>query len=349
MVYCLISIILSSYIGNHMKILHVLLTRMPIPPVKYGGTERVLWALYQGQKELGHDVKFLTKYDNKHPDAILYNPNQSLESQIEGWADIIHFHFLYRGELKTPFVCTTHNQQITPATFPKNTIFLGELHAKRSGGSADVYNGLYWTDYGKPNLNKPKSKYVHFLANAKYKDKNLKDSIAIARHANTPLHAIGSKRYSLKYKKGKYEPYFYWGSDLTFYGMLGGEQKNQVIKNSSALLFPVLNYEAFGLAMIESLYLGCPVIGSHCGSVPELIISDVGISTQSKNEMINAIKNIEVFNRKTCHEYAQETFNHLVMSKKYLQYYDMVLNGQNLHDKEPSVNEYLPTDFYLTD
>ena len=131
--------------------------------------------------------------------------------------------------------------------------------------------------------------------------------------------------------------------------MLGGEQKNQVIKNSSALLFPVLNYEAFGLAMIESLYLGCPVIGSHCGSVPELIIPEVGIGTQSKSEMINAIKNIDIFNRKTCHEYAQETFNHLVMSKKYVQYYEMVLNGQNLHDKEPSVNEYLSTDFYLTD
>ena len=77
--------------------------------------------------------------------------------------------------------------------------------------------------------------------------------------------------------------------------------------------------------------------------------ADTGKLIGKDGKMINAIKNIEVFNRKTCHEYAQETFNHLVMSKKYLQYYDMVLNGQNLHDKEPSVNEYLPTDFYLTD
>lgn len=330
-----------------MKILHVLLTRMPIPPTKYGGTERVVWALYLGQKALGHEVKFLTKYANNHPDALVFDPKLSLEEQVEGWADIIHFHFLYRGEIATPFVCTTHNQQVTPATFPKNTIFLGKLHAERSGGQAYVYNGLYWPDYGEPNLGKPQN-YVHFLANAKYKDKNLKDSVEIAHRSNKQLHVIGSKRYSLKWAThGRYQPYFYWGNEMTFHGMLGGEKKNQVIKNSSALLFPVLNYEAFGLAMIESLYLGCPVVGSHCGSVPELIIPEVGVSTNKKSVMIEAIANIDQYNRKTCHEYAKETFNHLRMSQEYLNYYEKVLDGESLHANEPAVTKNLPYDFEL--
>lgn len=334
-----------------MKILHVLLTRMPVPPLKYGGTERVLWALYQGQKSLGHEVKFLTKSSSNHKDALLFDPNRPLESQIEGWADIIHFHFLYRGQLKTPFVCTTHNQQVTPASFPKNTIFLGRLHAERSGGHAYVYNGLYWADYGEPNLDNHKlSDYIHFLANAKYKDKNLKDSVDISRQAHKKLHVIGSKRYCLKWQKDdKYRPYFYLGNDLTFYGMIGGEQKNQVIRNSQALIFPVLNYEAFGLAMIESLYLGCPVVGSHCGSLPELIIPEVGVSTQSKSHMVEMLKNIGQFSRKRCHEYAQEMFNHIIMSKNYLIHYEKVLNGQDLHETEPKVAQNLPYNFYLTD
>ena len=66
--------ILGPLYYSFMKILHVLLTRMPVPPTKYGGTERVLWALYQGQTALGHEVKFLTKHDNKHPDALVFNP-----------------------------------------------------------------------------------------------------------------------------------------------------------------------------------------------------------------------------------------------------------------------------------
>ncbi|OOS05746.1 glycosyltransferase family 4 protein [Moraxella cuniculi] len=331
-----------------MKILHVLPTRMPIPPPKYGGTERVLWALYQGQKQLGHEVKFMTKHPSRHPDAMLFDDSKPLESQVQGWADIVHFHFLYRGQMDTPFVCTTHNQQITPASFPKNTIFLGKLHAERSGGEAYVYNGLYWEDYGKPNLTAT-SDYAHFLANAKYKDKNLKDSIDIARQAKTKLQVIGSRRYCLKWRKdGKYHPYFYWGNDLTFHGMMGGESKNHIIRNSSALIFPVLNYEAFGLAMIESLYLGCPVIGSHCGSLPELIIPEVGVSTQSKSVMIDVLKNIGQFSRKRCHEYAKETFNHLAMSKNYLKYYEKVMNGQPLHQHEPRLDITLPYEFALT-
>lgn len=332
-----------------MRILHVLLTRMPVPPIKYGGTERVLWALYQGQTELGYEVKFLTKHKSKHPDSILYNPNQTLEEQVEGWADIIHFHFLYDGDIETPFVCTTHNQQVTPATFPKNTIFLGKLHAERSGGKAYVHNGLYWKDYGEPNFSQD-NEYIHFLANAKYKDKNLKDSIDIARKANKRLHVIGSKRYCLKWSKdGKYQPYVYFGNDLKFYGMLGGKKKNEVIRNSQALIFPVLNYEAFGLAMIESLYLGCPVIGSKCGSLPEIINEDVGVSTDSKSIMIDALKNIRQFSRERCHEYARDTFNHILMSQKYLKYYEEVLNGHMLHQEPPAVRQNLSYDFSLKD
>lgn len=322
-------------INCYMKILHVLLTRMPVPPPKYGGTERVLWALYLGQKALGHEVKFMTKSANNHPDALTFNPLKTLEEQVEGWADVIHFHFLFEGDIQTPYVCTTHNQQLTPKTFPQNTIFLGKKHAEQSGGQAFVYNGLYWDDYGQPNLDKPKN-YIHFLANAKYRDKNLKDSVEIARKANKPLHILGSNRLSLKWKRnGKYQPYFYAGKDLTFHGMIGGEEKNAVLRNSQALIFPVLIHEAFGLAMIESLYLGCPVIGSHHGSVPELIIPEVGLSTSSKTQMIEALKNIDQFSRKACHEYARDRFNHLVMSKKYISYYEQVLNGYPLHEQPP--------------
>ena len=69
---------------NHevvVKILHVLLTRMPVPPLKYGGTERVVWALYKGQKELGHEVKFLTKHQSIHPNALLYTQKRLLKSK----------------------------------------------------------------------------------------------------------------------------------------------------------------------------------------------------------------------------------------------------------------------------
>ena len=109
-----------------MKILHVLLTRMPVPPPKYGGTERVLWALYLGQKQLGHEVKFMTKSSNTHLDALTFDPSKKLEAQVEGWADIIHFHFLFEGDIQTPYVCTTHNPTFNTKNIPAKYYFLGK-------------------------------------------------------------------------------------------------------------------------------------------------------------------------------------------------------------------------------
>lgn len=48
-------------------------------------------------------------------------------------------------------------------------------------------------------------------------------------------------------------------------------------------------------------------------------------------------------------EYAQEYFNHLTMSQKYLTYYEVVLNGKTLHDHEPAVTENPPYNFHLTE
>ena len=94
-----------------MKILHVLLTSLPIPPNDYGGTERVLWALYQGQTALGHQVRFF--YSKPMPIMHLmcrfFDKSKPLHEQIDDWADMVHFHFPYEGELHKPFVCTEHS------------------------------------------------------------------------------------------------------------------------------------------------------------------------------------------------------------------------------------------------
>ena len=42
-----------------MKILHVLVSRVSLPPPKYGGTQRVIWSLAQAQRAQGHEVRFL--------------------------------------------------------------------------------------------------------------------------------------------------------------------------------------------------------------------------------------------------------------------------------------------------
>ncbi len=62
---------------------------------------------------------------------------------------------------------------------------------------------------------------------------------------------------------------------IIFHGFVKDKaEKNQILENSSFLIFSSLCYETFGLTMIEAMSMGLPVIGSNIGSVPELVKHD---------------------------------------------------------------------------
>lgn len=313
-----------------MKILHVHLSEQPIPPVDYGGTERVLWALILGQQALGHEVRVLSKSTASQPFLQRFDPARPLEAQISGWADMVHFHWPYEGELATPFVCTQHGNRGNQTPYPLNTIFLSRKHAAIHDAECFVYNGLHWPDYREMQWDLPRAG-IHFLAKAMQKTKNLKGAVRIARKAKLPLHILGGKRFNLK--SGKY---VYAGRDLTFHGMVNDAQKSALLNRSQALLFPVLWHEPFGLAVIESLYYGCPVIASAYGSLPELVQEDTGLASNSEQELVEALARLDRFDRRACHEYAKTRFDHLTMSRAYLECYGRVLAGENLNPRPPA-------------
>jgi len=124
-----------------------------------------------------------------------------------------------------------------------------------------------------------------------------------------------------------------------FYGMVGGTKKNELLKNSGALIFPVLWHEPFGLAIIESLYFGCPVFGTKFGSLPELINDETGFLSNSIQELIGGLKNHNLFDRKKCHEYAVSEFNSRLMAESYLKLYERILNGEKINRNIP---QYIP-------
>ena len=89
-----------------------------------------------------------------------FDKSKPLHEQIDDWADMVHFHFPYEGELHKPFVCTEHSNSEVEKEFPINTIYLSSKHAENNHATCYVHNGLYWPDYGEPNF-KPKD-YCHF-------------------------------------------------------------------------------------------------------------------------------------------------------------------------------------------
>jgi glycosyltransferase involved in cell wall biosynthesis len=130
---------------------------------------------------------------------------------------------------------------------------------------------------------------------------------------------------------------FTFSPRIHFYGMVGGEEKYRLLTQSKGLVFPVRWHEPFGIALTESLYFGCPVFGTPYGSLPEIIQSDVGFLSSSSQELSKAIENSDTYSRIRCHEYARDVFNADKMADAYIEKYEKVINGQQLHTKAPQL------------
>ena len=239
--------------------MHVLLiNNSPIPVYGYGGTERVIWDLGKTLARLGHQVSYLVPAGS-HCDfgrVLPIDTARPWAEQIPDDVDIAHFQFNPHVELDRPYLVTEHGNARKPKPLPRNTVFLSRNHASRYGSTEYVYNGLDWEAYGSVDFERPRSRY-HFLGKAAWSVKNVRGAIKVAKLAGVELDVLGGDRF--QFKRGFR---FTFSRQIHFHGMVGGEQKNSLLNGSRGLIFPVRWHEPFGLAIIESLYFGCPVFST---------------------------------------------------------------------------------------
>lgn len=322
--------------------MHILIVNnSAIPALKYGGTERVIWWLGKMLAKLGHKVSYLVAKGSYCPFADVYelNPAVPFNTQVPESVDIVHLLAGNNEIPNKPYIITMQGNLNEIRELDRNIVFVSRNHASRYGSESFVYNCLDTEDYGKPDMNTRRN-YIHFLADAAWRVKNVRGAIKIARQAAVPLQVIGGVRFN-----------FNMGIRLTFdpntrfHGMKGGEEKNKIINGSRGLLFPVLWNEPFGIAIIESLYFGCPVIGTPYGSLTELVPKEVGFLSSKKDELVTAVKNIESYDRKACHQYVMDNFTADKMTLQYLALYEKVMNGEHLNAVAPKLRQVQPEKF----
>jgi glycosyltransferase involved in cell wall biosynthesis len=189
---------------------------------------------------------------------------------------------------------------------------------------------LDWDEYGKPDFNTSR-KYYHFLGNAAWRVKNINGAVHVIRLTRQErLKVLGGYRFNFRMGLR-----FTLSPRVSFCGLVGGETKNELLRRSKGLLFPVRWHEPFGLALIESLYFGCPVYGTPYGSLPELIPPEVGFLSNKVEELAYAMENNSCFSPKRCHDYVVEEFNSRKLAVSYLLLYEKVLNGEMLNPTKP--------------
>jgi glycosyltransferase involved in cell wall biosynthesis len=214
----------------------------------------------------------------------------------------------------------------------ENTAFVSANQASRFGSDVFVHNGIDLDDYPVPDLSKKRT-HTHFLAKAAWRLKNVKGAINVATKAKENLIVMGGTRLNLK-MGFRFTP----NLNVRFKGMVGNEVKSAVMNASKGLIFPVLWHEPFGIAIIESLYFGCPVFGTPYGSLPELIPAKYGVLSNSESVLAEAVRNAGSFDNRLCHEYAADNFNMGKITSDYLVLYEKVLNGQKLSLTKPKVD-----------
>jgi glycosyltransferase involved in cell wall biosynthesis len=324
-----------------MKILIVNNTQIPAP--KYGGTERMIWWLGKELHRLGHQVTYLVAPGSSCPFAnvLAYDPAIDINLQVPDEVDVVHFNFQVNGFTKKPYLVNVHDNPGFGTVLNQNSVFVSQNQASRYGGNTFVHHGLDPDDYHKPELS-AKRTHAHFLAKAAWRVKNVKGAIDVATQSGNKLIVLGGTRLNLKMGL-RFTP----NINVRFKGMVDNDAKSAVLNSSKALIFPVLWNEPFGLAIIESLYFGCPVLGTPYGSLPELVPADAGLLSNSASALAAGLKNIGDFNNRHCHAYAMEHFTVQKMAQKYLALYEQVMNGAMLNARQPTLQvanmvKYLP-------
>lgn len=113
---------------------------------------------------------------------------------------------------------------------------------------------------------------------------------------------------------------------IKYVGNIGGERKLKFISEARALLFPIDWEEPFGMAPIEALACGTPVVAMRRGALPEIIEHGVnGFLADTVYEFQEYMQRVDEIDPRACRETVKEKFSLPQMAQGYLDRYEEVL------------------------
>jgi glycosyltransferase involved in cell wall biosynthesis len=106
--------------------------------------------------------------------------------------------------------------------------------------------------------------------------------------------------------------------DVEYIGEINEEEKSEFLGNALALMFTIDWPEPFGLAMIEAMACGTPVVARQCGSVPEVLNEGVtGFIGNTVEELAGAVLKLESIKRDRCRLEFEQRFTVETMVDRY--------------------------------
>ena len=321
-----------------------------VPPRQYGGTERVVSALTEELVRRGHDVTLFAAGDSETaarlvaavPEGLrplpgitmprdLYPAQLAQLAQVytrAGEFDLVHSHvdyhtFPFAHTSPTPTLTTLHGQldfrtlPVLYETYPDASVVSvsrsQQIPLPNAHWAGNVYNGLPLDHL---RMGDGSGGYFAFLGRIS-PNKGIREAIAIARRTGIPLKIAA--------KVDDDHPEYVDlvrdemdGRLVEWVGEIGDAEKSDFLGPARALLFPIQWPEPFGLAMIEAMACGTPVLATPLGAVPEVVADGVTGFVRSTVEALAAtVPLLDTLDRAACRRHVETHFSDTVMTSAY--------------------------------
>ncbi|GAA5088985.1 glycosyltransferase family 4 protein [Nocardia iowensis] len=321
------------------------------PPKNYGPWENIASTLAEGFVARGHDVTLFATADSE-TSARLVSPvasgyaetagadakvaealHNSAVFQQAGDFDVLanHFDFMpltYSRLVPTPMVTTIHgfsSPKIVPVyrAFDDIAHYVAISDADRHSDlryAATIHHGI---DTAQFTFRPEHGEYLLFLGRI-HPDKGTHLAIEVARLTGLPLIIAGVIQDE-EYFRTAVEPHL-TGTAVTYVGPVGPARRDELLGGARALLHLIGFAEPFGLAVIEALATGTPVIATPLGSMPEIIRDgSTGFLVTDVAGAAAAVAQVEQLDRRVARDDACARFDADRMIDDYLALFERIV------------------------
>ena len=323
---------------------------LPVPPLLYGGIERIIDLLARQLVERGHEVTLFAHPDSRSAGTLVPWPGARSPSKADtlrnalalarhvacGRFDVVHS--FSRIAYLTPILplalpkVMTYQRAISPRTvrlghgLSRGTLEFTAISewmmqdVRHIGHWSMVPNAVSLASYTFQPTVADDAPLMFLGRIEEIKGPHL--AIEIAHRTGRRLVIAGNIPEDKRAWVEEHVLRHVDGDRVRYVGPVDDAQKNALLGEAAAFLMPILWDEPFGIVMAEALACGTPVLGLNRGAVPEVVIDGrTGFVRDTLDDLVETVGRIGTLSRQACRTDAEARYGQDGLAEGYLAVY----------------------------